>query len=208
MLFRSGWVCAKAGGLRTDSNKRKITLRIKSSSGRSNRSRQSIDGILGRRKAQAESKDLVGCRPGGIRASSGPAMTSPVNVAMRRQVERKARPRTNEKKEPQIPSASLGAGTSTARRPDPHNHPNDRKGGARWGPRKEAGRKFFAGAALRRKSFTTETRRARSFTFFRGFSVISVPPWLSFISMGGPQTHAIRRMTSLKGSRKIRHGIG
>src|SRR5664279_2816803 len=98
-----------------------------------NRSRQSIDGILGRRKAQAESKDLVGCCPCGIRTSSGPAMTSPVNVAMRRQVERKAWPRTNEKKGPQIPSASLGAGTSTARRHDPHNHPNDRKGGARWG---------------------------------------------------------------------------
>src|SRR5664279_1394254 len=173
-----------------------------------NRSRQSIDGILGRRKAQAESKDLVGCCPCGIRTSSGPAMTSPVNVAMRRQVERNAWPRTNEKKGPQIPSASLGAGTSTARRPDPHNHPNDRKGGARWGRRKEARRKFLAGAALRRKSLTTETRSARSFSFFRGFSVTSVPPWLIFISMGGPQTHAILRMTVLRPSRKIRHGIG
>ncbi len=41
------------------------------------------------------------------------------------------------------------ADPSTSRPPDPHNHPNERKGGARWGPRKEAGRKFFVGAALR-----------------------------------------------------------
>jgi hypothetical protein len=99
---------------------------------------------LGRRKAQAESRDLVG-RPCGIRTSSGPAMTSPVNVAMRRQVERKARPRTNEKKGPQIPSASLGAGTSTARRPDPHNRPNDRKGGRSLRTPKGSGSEILCG---------------------------------------------------------------
>ena len=38
----------------------------------------------------------------------------------------------------------------------------------------------------RRKSFTTETR---SFSFFRVFSVISVPPWSIFISIGAPQAH-------------------
>jgi hypothetical protein len=112
-------------------------------------------------------------------------------------------PHANEKKEPQIPSASLGAGTSTARLPDPHNHPNEpATAGRSLGIPKEVGRKFFTGAALRRKSFTTETRRARSFSFFRGFSVISVPPWLIFISMGGPQTRAILRMTSLKALKK------
>ena len=33
------------------------------------------------------------------------------------------------------------------------------------------------------------------FCFCGVFSVISVPPWLIFIPMGGPQTHVILRMT-------------
>src|SRR5271157_5804083 len=44
-------------------------------------------------------------------------------------------------------------------------------------------------ASLRRKSFTTETRRTRSFGFYRVFSVISVPPWWIFIPRGGPKVH-------------------
>src|SRR5664280_2315509 len=52
-----------------------------------------------------------------------------------------------------------------------------------------------ARASFRRNSFTTETRRTRSFAFCGVFSVISVPPWLIFIPMGGPQTHVILRMT-------------
>ena len=50
-------------------------------------------------------------------------------------------------------------------------------------------------SSLRRKSFITETRRARSFGFYRRFSVISVSLWLIFISMGGPQAHVTLRMT-------------
>ena len=38
-------------------------------------------------------------------------------------------------------------------------------------------------------------RRTRSFVFYEVFSVISVPPWLIFIPMGGPQTHVILRIT-------------
>jgi NDP-sugar pyrophosphorylase family protein len=41
------------------------------------------------------------------------------------------------------------ADPSATHPPDPHNHPNELKGGARWGPRKAAGRKFLAGASLR-----------------------------------------------------------
>src|SRR5271157_4926060 len=63
----------------------------------------------------------------------------------------------------------------------------------RLGPRsssrqKPAGRGSAAGL-VRRKSFTTETRRTRSFGFYRVFSVISVPPWWIFIPRGGPKVH-------------------
>src|SRR5664280_2029863 len=40
------------------------------------------------------------------------------------------------------------------------------------------------------------TRRARSLSFSRVFSVISVPPWLIFISMGRPQAHETLKMTT------------
>src|SRR5664279_3107097 len=43
-----------------------------------------------------------------------------------------------------------------------------------------------------------EIRRTRSFDFHRVFPVISVPPWLIFIPMGGPQTHVTLGMTPQK----------
>src|SRR5271157_1405978 len=51
-------------------------------------------------------------------------------------------------------------------------------------------------ASLRRKSFTTETRRTRSFGFYRVFSVISVPPWWIFIPRGGPKVHTTLGMNN------------
>src|ERR1035437_9230734 len=48
-------------------------------------------------------------------------------------------------------------------------------------------------APLRRNSFTTETRRTRSFGFYGAFSVISVTPWLISIPVAGPQAHVTLR---------------
>src|SRR5664280_2782621 len=46
--------------------------------------------------------------------------------------------------------------------------------------------------------FTMETRRTRSFGFYGVFSVISVPPWLIFIPMGGSQANVTLSITALR----------
>ena len=51
---------------------------------------------------------------------------------------------------------------------------------------------------LQLRSRQAPTRKARSFSFFRVFSVISVPPWSIFISMGAPQAHVTLMMTRIK----------
>src|ERR1019366_5616209 len=51
---------------------------------------------------------------------------------------------------------------------------------------------------LRLRSGQAQIRSTRSFAFYGVFSVISVPPWLIFISIGGPQAHGTLRVTNMK----------